>query len=262
MAGVFLREQFLIERGEDFHASVVGNGDVARIVGASIGESDKAGMGEREGAAAAGTGRGSKMIGNFLESAVDGIKTDLGVALIVVTDIDATVVGGPLLVLDIAVEFVGEGMGIGAVAIHKIKLGSLMTLVAIIEAGVGNEFPVGRNGGRIVRTFASGQRAKRAVGDTEFVDFSVEEFVIGFGMAIDGSDQVLAIGRPGRAIGAKFVAAVREIAVGDLARGAAFAVYNEELHVAGVEITGAIKTIHQPILRSVTIVPLYATRRH
>src|SRR5260370_38790575 len=124
-------------------------------------------------------------------------------------------------------EVVGEGMGIGGVAIYNIKLGGLMTLVAIIEASVGNEFPVRRNGGRIVRTFASGQRAKRAVGDTEFVDFGVEEFVIGFGMAIDGSDQVIAIGGPGSAIGAELVAAIREIAVGDLARGAAFTVHNE-----------------------------------
>src|SRR5260370_24769107 len=158
-------------------------------------------------------------------------------------------------------EVVGEGMGIGGVAIYNIKLGGLMTLVVIIDASVGNEFPVGRNGGRIVRTFAGGQRAKRAVGDAEFVDFSVEEFVIGFGMAIDGSDQVLAIGRPGRAIGAKFVAAVREIAVGDFARGAAFAVYNEEVHVAGFEITVAIKTINQTIVGGGRIGPFCGRRR-
>src|SRR5260370_1128957 len=228
MAGLFLREQFLIERGEDFHGSVVGDGDVAGIVGAPISEGEQAGMGEREGTAAACTRRRGKMVGNLLGSAINGKESDLGVTLIVVADIDATVIGSPLRILDIAVELLGEGTRIGAVVIHKIKLGGLMTLVAIIEASVGNEFPVGRNGGRIVRTFASGQRAKRAVGDAEFVDFGVEEFVIGFGMAIDGSDQVLAIGRPGSAIGAKFVAAVREIAVGDLARGAAFAVYNEE----------------------------------
>src|SRR5260370_25123420 len=201
------------------------------------------------------------MVGNLLGSAINGIESDLGVTLIVVADIDATAIGSPLRILDIAVELLGEGRRIGGVEINKIKLGGLMTLVAIIEASVGNEFPVGRNGGGIVRTFASGQRAKRAVGDAEFVDFSVEEFVIGFGMAIDGSDQVLAIGRPGRAIGAKFVAAVREIAVGDLARGAAFAVYNEELHVAGFEITGAIKTINQTIVGGGRIGPFCARRR-
>jgi len=40
-------------------------------------------------------------------------------------------------------------MGIGAVAIHEVKLGGLMALVAIIEAGVGDKFSVGRNGGEL-----------------------------------------------------------------------------------------------------------------
>src|SRR5205807_2494263 len=100
------------------------------------------------------------MIGNFLESAVERIETDLGVTLIIVTDVDATVVGSPLRVLDIAVEFVGERMRIGAVAIHEVQLGGLMALKAIIEAGVSDELPVGRDGGRIVGPLASGKRAK------------------------------------------------------------------------------------------------------
>jgi len=40
VARFFLREQFLIERGEDFHCAIIGDGDVARIVGAPISESD------------------------------------------------------------------------------------------------------------------------------------------------------------------------------------------------------------------------------
>src|SRR6267143_2609070 len=95
MAGFILREQFLIERGENSHCSHVGDGDVAGIVRTPIGEGDHAGVGEGKGAAAAGAGCRSKMIGNFLESAIDRRETDLGVTLIVVTEKDAAVVGSP-----------------------------------------------------------------------------------------------------------------------------------------------------------------------
>src|SRR5260370_24610540 len=116
-------------------------------------------MGEREGTAAACTRRRGKMVGNLVGSGINGKESDVGFTLIVVADIDATVIGSPLRILDIAVELLGEGTRIGAVAIHKIKLGGLMALVAIIEASVGNEFPVGRNGGPIVLTVSECPRA-------------------------------------------------------------------------------------------------------
>ena len=183
------------------------------------------------------------MIGNVLERPFHGIETDLGITMIVVTEIDAAVVGSPLRVLDIAVEFVRKGVRIGAIAIHEVKLGGLMALVTIIVAGVGDKFSVGRDRGRVVGAFAIGQRTKGAVGDAELVDFGVEIFVVGFRMAIDGNDQIFAIRCPGRARGAEFVAAVREIAVGDLARSAAFTVNNENLHVPGLEIARSIEPI-------------------
>src|SRR5258708_1308008 len=136
MTGLFLREQFLIERGEDFHSSVVGNSDIAGSVGAPISEGDQTGMGKRETTAAAGARRRSKMVSNLFESAIDGIETDLGIPLIVVADIDAAAVGSPLRFLDIAIELIGEGMRIGAVTIREVKLGGLMALVTIIEASV------------------------------------------------------------------------------------------------------------------------------
>jgi len=40
-------------------------------------------------------------------------------------------------------------MGIGAVAIHEVKLGGLMALVAIIEAGCSDKFSRWENGGRL-----------------------------------------------------------------------------------------------------------------
>src|SRR5689334_13043650 len=100
MARFVLRQQFLIQGGEDFHRPHVGDGDVTGIVRTSIGEGDHAGTGKRKRSASAGAGSGSKMIGDFLESAVGGIETDLGVALIIVTEEDAAVVTGPLRVLD------------------------------------------------------------------------------------------------------------------------------------------------------------------
>src|SRR5437588_4716271 len=106
-------------------------------------------------AAPAGTQRGSKMFGNFLGNAAGyGIETYLGIALIVVAEIDAAVVRSPLGVLDIAIEYVRQGMRIGAIADHQVELGGLMALVAVIVAGVGDEFSVGRHSGRIVRPFA------------------------------------------------------------------------------------------------------------
>ncbi len=201
------------------------------------------------------------MIGNCFASAVDREETDLGVALIVVTKEDAAIVGSPLWVLDIAVEFIGERMRIAAVAIHQIKLGRLVALIAIIVAGVSDEFSVGRDNWRIVGAFAIGKGTKGAVCDAEFVDFAVKVFVIGFGMAIDGNDQILGIGCPGRTAGTEFVATVREIAVGDLAWCAAFAVNDEDLHVAGFEIARPIETINQTIVGGGRIGPFCAGRR-
>src|SRR5260370_28502648 len=148
-----------------------------------------------------------------------------------------------------------------AIAIHEVQLGGLMALVAVIVAGVGNELAIRRDSGRIIGAFAIGQRTKRAVSHAELVNFGVLIFVIGFGMAIDGSDQVLAIGCPRCAIGAELVAAVGKIAVGDLARGAALAVYDEELHVAWLEIARAIETINQTIVGGGRIGPFCAGRR-
>ena len=44
MAGLFLVEQFLIERGEHFHRAPAIDGDVAGDVRAAVGEGDGAGV--------------------------------------------------------------------------------------------------------------------------------------------------------------------------------------------------------------------------
>jgi len=48
-----------------------------------------------------------------------------------------------------------------------------MALVTVIVPGVGDEFSVGRDCGRIVGAFAIGQGTKGAVGDAELVDFGI-----------------------------------------------------------------------------------------
>src|SRR6266851_4170589 len=195
-AGNFLLQQFLVEGGENLHRAVGGDGDVAGIVGAAISEGDGAGAGNGEGAATVGAGAGDDVVGDFLGVAVGGGEADFGVTLIVVEEIDAGVVGRPFGRLDVAIEFVRDGARAAAVAVHEIELGGLVALVAVVESGVGDEFSVGRGAGGVIGAFAIGERAQSAVGNIEFVDFRVEVFVIGFGVAVGGDDQEFAVRRP------------------------------------------------------------------
>src|ERR1700730_16373668 len=146
MTGLFLSQEFLIERSQDFHRPVIEDRDVAGIVRTPVSESDHSSSRQRECAAAAGAQGGSKVIGNFLASTVEQAEPDFGIALVVVTDVDAAAVGSPLRVLYIAIEFVRDGVRPGAIAVHQIEPGGLVTLIAIVVAGVGDEFTVGRNG--------------------------------------------------------------------------------------------------------------------
>src|SRR6267154_1071988 len=146
-------------------------------------------------------------------------------------------------------------MGIGTVAIHEVELGGLMALIAVIVTGVCDEFAVRRGFGRVVGTFPRCKGAKRAVRHTEFIDFGIKIFVIRFGVAIDGNEEIFAVGSPSSAVGAKFIATVWKIAVGDLARSAAFAVHDEDLTETGFEVAGAIKTVDETIIRGGRIGP-------
>ena len=74
--------------------------------------------GERAAAVSAGS-RGN-VVRDFLAISVGGAETDFRVALIVVLEIDAAIVGRPLRPLDVAVEFVGNRMRASSVAIHEI----------------------------------------------------------------------------------------------------------------------------------------------
>src|SRR5216683_2873928 len=190
VAGNFLLQQFRVDRGQNSHRAADGDGDVAGIVGPAIGEGDGTGARDREGAATVGAGAGDDVVGDFLEVTIGGGKADFGVALIVVEEIDAGIVRCPFRRLDVAIEFVGDGMGAAAVAVHQIELGGLVALVAVVESGVCDEFSVRR---------------------------------------------------PRGACGAEFVAAVGEISVRYLARGATLGRDYKHLHEAGLEIASAVE---------------------
>ena len=86
------------------------------------------------------------MVGNFLERAIGGIETDLAVALIVVLNINAAVVGSPLRVLDVAIQLVGNRARSGAIAVHQVEFRVLVALVAVVITLVDDPLAVGRNG--------------------------------------------------------------------------------------------------------------------
>src|SRR3977135_2681123 len=182
------------------------------------------------------------MVGNFLEAAVRRGETDLSVALVVVEEINAGVVGRPVRRQNVAIELVGDGTGASAVAVHDVQLGGLMTLVAVVESSVGDPFAVGRNVRISIRSFAVGQGAQCAIGNIEFVDLRVQIFVLGFGMAVGGNQKKVAIRGPCGACGAKFVTTIGKISVSYLARGAAFGGNDEDLYVTGLAVTRAVET--------------------
>src|SRR6202035_1893886 len=93
--GNFLLQQFLVEGREHAHSAIGGDGDIAGIVGTAVGEGDGTGARDGKGAAAIGAGAGDDMVGNFFEVSVGGGEPDFGVALIVIEEVDAGVVGGP-----------------------------------------------------------------------------------------------------------------------------------------------------------------------
>src|SRR5881409_3736939 len=91
------------------------------------------------------------MVSSFLEGTVGSKKADFCVALVGVKKINTTVVGSPLRTLNVAVELVGNRMGARAIAVHHVELSGLVALIAVVKAGIGDPFSVGRNNGRVVR---------------------------------------------------------------------------------------------------------------
>ncbi len=80
-------------------------------------------------------------------------------------------------------------------------------------------------------------------------------------MAIRRDQEKFPVRAPCGARRSKFVAPIGEIAVGHLARGAAFRGHDEHLHVAGLEITGSVKAIDEAIVRGWRVSPFRAGGR-
>src|SRR5262249_53835953 len=160
-------QQFLIQSGEYAHRSMVDDCDVARSVRTAIGEGDGTVARERESSAASRAYCRGQMLSDFLEVSICGVKANLAVALVVVLKKDAGAVGSPLVVGDVAVEFVGHGMRSGAITIHKIQLPRLVALIAVVESFVGDQLSIRGNGGRIVRPFPVGESANGAIRDVK-----------------------------------------------------------------------------------------------
>src|SRR5882762_4257791 len=185
MARLLLCEEFLVQRSEHFHGPQVVNGDVTGIIWAAVGGGDEASAGQRKRAATVGTERGSDVVRNFLKGAIDRVEADFCVALIGIKKIDTAVVGGPVRALDVAIELVRKGAGAAAIAIHEIELGGLVTLIAVVETGVGDPLSVGRYDRRVIGSFAVGQCAEGTGRDAKLIDFGIEILVIRFGMTVD-----------------------------------------------------------------------------
>src|SRR5262249_1285035 len=136
-----------------------------------------------------GVGAGSQMFDDSLQRALSRIEADLRITLVVIAEINTAVIGRPLGLADVAVEFFGKRVRAGAVAVHKVELRSLMALEAIVVPGVGDPFAVGRNHRIVIGPLSVRQSPQGAISDAEFINFRIEESVIGFGMAICGNDQ-------------------------------------------------------------------------
>jgi hypothetical protein len=196
------------------------------------------------------------MVCDFFAVSVARAESNLRISLIGILKKHAAVVGSPLRTLDVAIELVPEGVRARAVAVHQVQFCRLVALEAVVKAGVRNPFSIWRDCRRIIRSFAVGERAQRAIGDAEFVNFRVEVRVVRLRMTVAGKNQILAVGSPVRARRAPFISAIGEVAVADLPRRAALRTHNEHLHEPGLEITHAVEPVHQPVVSLRRIRPL------
>ena len=174
-------------------------------------------------------------------AAVEVDVTDAGDALVVVPDGEAPAVGVPARALDVAIEITGEEPRAAAVALHQVEPGDLVTLVPVVEAGVGDPAAVRRDRHVAVGAVALGESADLAARRRHLVDLGVEGPIGGVGVAVGGEDQALGVGRPGEA------AVVVHVAVGDLVGSAALGGQDEEVGSAALEVALTVEAVDQPV---------------
>ena len=78
-------------------------------------------------------------------------------------EINAVAVRRPPRRLNVVIDRAGKKLAVAAVPIHDVKLAELITLVAVIEADIGDLFAVGRNFRVAIGAFTRGQWPDRAV---------------------------------------------------------------------------------------------------
>src|SRR5579872_6642409 len=108
----------MVHVGNDFGISMIGvyNRHFTRMLRHIADHGDGAIARDAEGIATVG-----HMVGELFELSGYGIEAKFGVALIVIDEIDATVVCGPLHVTNVAVELGGYVMRSAAVAVHQVE---------------------------------------------------------------------------------------------------------------------------------------------
>src|ERR1700683_4315123 len=135
-----------------------------------------------------------------------------------------------------------------------------MAFVTVIEAGVGDEFTVWGNIRRLVGTVAMGELCEGTVNNADFEEFGVEGFVFVVCGAIHGKDKRLSIGSPG-GIGATKIADARtmgEIAGSQLTRCTAVCGYDENLRIAGFQVSRAVEAVDEIFINLGCVGPLGA----
>src|ERR1700683_1210890 len=120
-----------------------------------------------------------------------------------------------------------------------------MALVTVIEASVGDEFTVWGNIRRLVGTVAMGELCEGTVSNADFEEFRVEGFVFVVCGAIHGKDERLSIGSPGGIGGTKIAdtGAMGEISGSQLTRRTPVCGYDENLRIAGFQVSGAVEAV-------------------
>ncbi|MND80785.1 hypothetical protein D3C80_725630 [compost metagenome] len=139
--------------------------------------------------------------------------------------------------LDRAVQAAGQDAAVRAVAVHHIEAGVVIAHPLIIIADIGDAATVGRDDGRLVRASAVGQGGQDAGAGVQGIDFAVGGLALPVGAAIGAEIEGGGIGRPGQ------IAAVVEVALGQLARPAAVGGGDEDLTIARLQIALAVSAI-------------------
>src|SRR6476660_6618783 len=87
----------------------------------------------------------SHVLGQKFHLAIQRVKRERGVPLVVIKEIQPTAISRPLRTLHIPIELWRCHPRIGAIPVHQIKMRRLMSLITIIESDVGDRLSIRRN---------------------------------------------------------------------------------------------------------------------